>query len=91
VMEKAGLTESEYTAMEEEKLAAVKKDAHYYWRVRDIDDTGNEGEWSVPGSFHVGFYLALPGWARYTLIAFGAIIIGVLAFWRGRRTTFSES
>ena len=91
VMEKAGLTESEYTAMEEEKLAAVKKDAPYYWRVRAVDDTGNEGEWSVPGSFHVGFYLALPGWALYTLIAFGAIIIGFLAFWLGRRTAFSES
>jgi len=91
VMEKARLTESEYTAMEEEKLAAVKKDAPYYWRVRAIDDTGNEGEWSVPGSFHVGFYLALPGWVLYTLIAFGAIIIGFLAFWLGRRTAFSES
>jgi hypothetical protein len=39
----------------------------------------------------VGFYLALPGWALYTLIAFGAIIIGFLAFWLGRRTAFSES
>ena len=91
IMEEAGLTESEYTAMEEEKLAAVKKDAPYYWRVRAIDDAGNESEWSVPGSFHVGFYLALPGWALYTLIAFGAIIIGFLAFWLGRRTAFSES
>ena len=91
VTEKAGLAESEYTVMEEEKLAAVKKDAPYYWRVRAVDNAGNEGEWSVPGSFHVGFYLALPGWALYILIAFGAIIIGFLAFWLGRRTAFSES
>jgi hypothetical protein len=38
----------------------------------------------------VGFYLALPNWALYILIAFGAIIIGFLAFWLGRRTAFSE-
>jgi len=91
VLEKDGLTESEYTVMEEEKLAAVKKNAPYYWRVRAVDDVGNEGEWSAPGTFTVGFYLALPNWALYTLIAFGAIIVGFLAFWLGRRTAYSES
>jgi len=90
IMEKEGLADSEYTVAKGEKLAAVKKDAPYYWRVRAIDDAGNEGEWSAPGSFVVGFYLALPGWALYTLIAFGAIIVGFLAFWLGRRTAFSE-
>jgi len=60
VMEKERLAESEYTVAEEEKLAAVKKDAPYFWRVRAVDDAGNKGEWSAPGSFYVGFYLALP-------------------------------
>ncbi len=90
VLEKGGLAESEYTVTEEDKLSAVKKDAPYYWRVRAVDDTGSEGEWSAPNSFTVGFYLALPNWALYILIAFGAIIIGFLAFWLGRRTAFSE-
>jgi len=90
IMEKKGLTDSEYTVDKGEKLAAVKKDAPYYWRVRAIDDAGNEGEWSASGSFIVGFYLALPSWALYILIAFGAIIVGFLAFWLGRRTAFSE-
>ncbi len=91
VLEKKDLTESEYTVTKDEKLAAVKKDAPYYWRVRAIDSAGNKSEWSVPGSFHVGFYLALPSWALYILIAIGAIIIGFLAFWLGRRTAFGES
>jgi len=90
ILEKDGLTESEYTVTEEEKLAAVKKNAPYYWRVRAVDDNGNESEWSAPSSFTVGFYLALPNWALYILIAFGAIIIGFLAFWLGRRTAYSE-
>jgi len=91
VMEKERLAESEYTVTEEEKLAAVKKDAPYYWRVRAVDDAGNKGKWSAPGSFHVGFYMALPSWVLYVLIAFGVIIIGFLAFWLGRRAAFSQS
>ena len=90
VMEKEGLAESEYTVMKDEKLAAVKKDAPYYWRVRAVDGAGNKSEWSAPDSFYVGFYMALPNWALYILIAFGAIIVGFLAFWLGRRTAFSE-
>ena len=90
IMEKEGLADSEFTVTKGEKLTAVKKDAPYYWRVRAIDSAGNEGEWSTPGSFVVGFYLALPSWALYILIAFGAIIVGFLAFWLGRKTAFSE-
>jgi hypothetical protein len=90
IMEKEGLAESEYTVTKGEKLAAVKKDSPYYWRVRAVDSAGNESKWSAPGSFVVGFYLALPSWALYILIAFGAIIVGFLAFWLGRRTAFSE-
>jgi hypothetical protein len=91
VMEKKELVESEYTLVEGETLTAVKKDAPYYWRVRAIDGAGNEGQWSAPASFTVGFYLALPSWIIYTLIAIGALIIGFLAFWLGRRTAYSES
>ncbi len=91
VMEKEGMAESEYTVTEDEKLAAVKKDAPYYWRVRAVDAAGNKGKWSAPGSFYVGFYLALPSWVLYVLIACGAIIIGFLAFWLGRRAAFSQS
>jgi len=91
VMEKKGLAASEYSLVKEEKLAAVKKDAPYYWRVRAVDGAGNEGQWSAPNSFTVGFYLALPGWVIYTLIAIGAVIIGFLAFWLGRRTAYGET
>jgi len=91
VMEKRGLAASEYTLIKGEKLAAVKKDAPYYWRVRAVDGAGNEGQWSAPSFFTVGFYLALPSWVIYTLIAIAVIIIGFLAFWLGRRTAYGES
>jgi hypothetical protein len=89
VLEKTGLTKSEYTVSQEEKLAAVKKEVPYHWRVRAIDSADNEGEWSVPGSFYVGF--VFPSWAIYALIGFAALAIGFLAFLLGRRTAYYQS
>lgn len=88
ILEKAGLTESEYTLTEEEELAAVEQEAPYYWRVKVIDDAANESEWSTPQPFYVGFSFTPPGWLLYTLIAIGVILIGLLAFWFGRRTAY---
>ncbi len=89
VLEKRGLGKSEYTLSEEEKLAAVKKEAPYYWRVRAVDSAGNAGEWSSSGSFHVGF--TMPGWVMYLLMGLGILVIGFLAFWLGRRTAYYQS
>ena len=89
ILEKKELAKSEYTVTREEKLAAVKKEVPYYWRVRAIDDAGNESEWSAPGSFHVGS--TFPKWAIYALIGLGALIIGFLAFRLGRRTAYYQT
>jgi len=89
ILKKEGLTESEYTLAEEEKLKSVKKDAPYYWRVQATDGASNQGEWSTPGSFYVGFqWPELKGWLLYLLIAIGVIAVGFLGFWMGRRTSY---
>jgi len=90
VLEKEGLAKSEYTLTEEEKLAAVKKEAPYYWRVKAIDGAANDSGWSTPGSFYVGFHFALPGWAIYILIVLGVLVIGFFAFLVGRRTAYFQ-
>ncbi|MFC1971510.1 IPT/TIG domain-containing protein [Chloroflexota bacterium] len=53
VQEKRGLSGSEYTLTKEERLAAVKKEAPYYWRVKAIDGASNESGWSTTRSFYV--------------------------------------
>lgn len=53
VLEKEGLTESEYTLEGVEKLAAEVKRAPYFWRVKAIDGAGNQSEWSAPWSFYI--------------------------------------
>jgi len=90
VLEKRGLTDSEYTLAEEEELAAVKKEVPYYWRVKAIDSAANESEWSTPWSFYVGFSFALPGWAIYIFIGLGVLLVGFVAFLVGRRTAYSQ-
>ena len=90
ILGKKGLTESEYTLTEDENLAAVRKDAPYYWRVKVIDSAAIDSAWSESRPFHVGFSFTPPGWLIYTLIGLAVIIIGFLAFWMGRRTAYYE-
>jgi hypothetical protein len=88
ILEKTGLADSEYLSSEEDVLPELKQEAPYYWRVKAIDNAGNESEWSAPGSFSVGSSFSFPGWAIGVLAAIVVIIVGFIAFRVGRRTAF---
>jgi hypothetical protein len=88
VFEKTGLTTTEYTLTEDEKLQPSTKDNPYYWRVKAIDGAGNESNWSNARSFSVG--TPFPMWAIYVLIGLGVLIIILLAFWLGRRAAVNK-
>jgi len=90
VLQKEGLIKSEYTLTEGETLLSTKKEAPYYWRAKAIDGASNESVWSTPRSFYVSFSFTLPNWAKYTLIGLGALLLGMLGFWLGRRTAYSS-
>jgi len=51
VLTKNGLTASEYTLTNDEKLAQNTTGLLYYWRVSAIDGASNESEWSASRSF----------------------------------------
>ena len=90
VLEKTGLTKSKYTITAAQKLESTTEEAPYYWRIKATDAASNESEWSSPGSFHVGgFAFAIPTWLLYTLFGVGAVLLGILGFWIGRRATSS--
>lgn len=86
VLEKPGLTLSEYTISEKDKLLSTGKNAPYYWHVRAIDGAGNLGQWSGTGTFSVGARLSQP--VIYLLIGIGALAVIIVGFWLGRRTAF---
>jgi hypothetical protein len=85
ILEKKGLTATEYTLTKAEKLKNTKKDAPDFWRVRAVDSAENAGNWSNIWSFTVGG--VLPAWALWVLIGLGAVIILLFAFWLGRRSS----
>jgi len=91
VLQKEGLTESEYTmtVTEDEALESTKKDAPYLWRIRAVDGAGNESGWTGAGSFHIGFVFDMPNWALYLLIALGGLVLFGIGFFVGRRTGYA--
>jgi len=87
VLEKKGLTSSQYTLTEAEKLASTKKEAPYYWRVQAVDGASNESEWSGAGTFYVGG-VALPGGSIHLWWGLGAAGAGALGFFLGKRKSY---
>jgi len=104
VLEKRNLEDSEYalSAGEWESLVPTEetedKEITYYWRVKATDSASNKSDWSSLGSFAIpspgleldlgGLGLGMPPWVKYALFGIGAIIIGLIGFWLGRRTAF---
>ena len=88
VLEKTGLTESEYTITEAEKLSPVSKEEPYYWRVKAIDGASNESEWTGAGEFYTGTAFAMPDWAMYALFGVGGLFLLLIGIWVGRRTAY---
>ncbi len=88
VLEKTGITDSEYTLTKEEKLKSTKQDAPYYWRVRAVDGASNASNWTTPGTFYVGFTFDLSGWVLYVLMAIAGIVLLLIGYLAGRRTSY---
>jgi len=91
VLEKEGLTKSEYTITAEEKLEPTGKEEPYYWRIKAIDGASNESKWTGAGEFYVGAALAMPAmppWAMYLLFGLGALFLFIFGFWLGRRSAY---
>ena len=88
ILEKKGLTDSEYNLTQEEKLESTGKETPYYWRVKAIDGAFNESEWTTPKSFYVGFsWTSIPPWATYIWLGLGGLLLAILGFWVLRKIT----
>jgi len=88
VLEKEGLTKSEYTVTEAETVELVGQEALYYWRVRAVDAAASEGAWTGAGQFYVTPPFSFPNWAIYTLLGLGGLVLFAIGYWMGRRTAY---
>jgi len=85
VLEKEGLSQSEYTMTGEEQLESTKKEEPYWWRVSAIDLASNKSGWSVARSFIVGSVITIPDWTKYLLGVLGGLLLFLLGFLLVRR------
>ena len=90
VVNKTGLTTSEYTLTKDEALESNSDEIpYYYWRVRAVDAASNASQWTGTGIFKVGFIFNFPGlsgWGLYVLIGVGAVVLFFIGLWVGRRS-----
>ena len=86
VLEKTGLTDSEYTLTKEEALESRSEEEPYYWRVRAVDGASNASAWTGTGEFSVGF--AWPDWIIHLWWGLGALGIGFLGYYLGKRRAY---
>lgn len=83
VLDKEGLTGSDYTLTDEEKLASRSANEPYYWRVKAIDGAGNESDWTGAVDFSVG--LSLPPWTVHLWWGLGVIGAIFFGYYLGKR------
>jgi hypothetical protein len=74
VLEENDLASPQYTPSVEERLKLVETETPYYWRVKAVDGTLTESQWSISKAFYVGMAQEgkLPSWMKYFWIALGA-------------------
>lgn len=88
VLEKAGLTTSQYALTEIEEAKLSGQEAPYYWRIRAVDGASNEGNWTGAGQFYVPQPFGLPSWAIYSLLGIGGLVLFAIGYYLGRRTAY---
>jgi len=89
VLEKTGLTKTEYSVTEEESLRLGIGEKPYYWRVKATDGATNEGNWANTGTFYV-VSSGMPTWAIIVIAVLGGIFLLTLGFLINMKTRSSR-
>ena len=87
LIDKIGLTESQYTLTEAEQLM-LAAEATYYWREQAVDAASNASDWTGAGEFTMIKPFEFTGWPLYLTIGLGGLVLFLLGLWVGRRTAF---
>jgi len=85
LIDKEGLTSSEYTLSETEALPA----GDYYWRVRTVDGVGNIGPWAEVQKIQVSLMTTRSLMILViSVVVIVALVLFLILFWRARRTYY---
>jgi len=82
IWSKAGIEETNYTLTDTETVTETLPKGNYYWRVKIVDDYGNESPWSERIEFRVS---PIPIWVW---VIVGVVVLVVLMYVAYRETKF---
>ena len=82
IWSKSGITESSYTLTDTPTVTEALPKGTYYWRVKIVDDYGNESEWSNTSQFTVS---PIPTWVW---VVVGVVVLVGLMVVAYRETKF---
>ena len=82
IWSKAGIQETSYTLTDTETVTESLPKGNYYWRVKIVDDYGNESAWSESIEFRVS---PIPTWVW---VVVGVVVLVVLMVVAYRETKF---
>ena len=82
IWSKSGITESSYTLTDTPTVTEALPKGTYYWRVKIVDDYGNESEWSDTSQFTVS---PIPTWVW---VVVGVVVLVGLMVVAYRETKF---
>jgi hypothetical protein len=82
IWSKAGIEETNYTLTDTETVTETLPKGNYYWRVKMVDDYGNESAWSESIEFGVS---PIPIWVW---VIVGVVVLIVLMVVAYRETKF---
>ncbi|MCD6453577.1 MAG: hypothetical protein J7K77_04760 [Dehalococcoidales bacterium] len=95
LLEKTGLADSEYTITREaDALEPTEENKPYYWRVKAIDGTSSESDWSTAGSFYIATVApghGLPGKSSKLIHLWwglGATAAGFIGYYVGKKRSY---
>ena len=83
VLDKDGLTTSDYTLSKDESLPSRSAKEPYYWRVMATDGAGNESDWTGANDFSVG--VSLPPWTVHLFWGLGVVGGVFFGYFLGKR------
>jgi hypothetical protein len=89
IINKTGLTVSQYTLSDDDMKKLSSDVPTYYWREKAVDAAFNESGWTGASEFSLAKPFSFTGLPLYATIGVGALLLFLIGIWIGRKTAYS--
>jgi hypothetical protein len=89
LINKTGLSVSQYTLSDDDMKKLSTEVPTYYWREKAVDAALNESGWTGASEFSLAKPFSFTGLPLYATIGVGALLLFLIGIWVGRKTAYS--